>query len=108
MEIKKQDVFKTILDIAHDIAGKDIPKNVNLGSSVSEFYYDMYMDSLDEIEIVMKIEKHYGINIPDDKVVAYRHKTFDDVCGFICTLINQQKQPVSLSHKIKQLFQRTK
>lgn len=108
MKTTKQDVLKTILNIAHDITGADIPQYINLDSRVSEVYFDMYMDSLDEIETVMKLEKHYGISIPDEEVTKYRDKTFDDFCGFVCSLITAQQQPVSLYHKIKQIFQHIK
>ncbi len=108
MSYTKQDILKTILNIAHDITGTDIPKYVNLNSSIREIYYGMYMDSLDEIETVMKLEKHYGINIPDEEVTKYIDKTFDEFCGYICLLINTKKQPVSLAQKIKHFFQHQK
>lgn len=108
MKNMKQDVFNTIFNIIHDTIGEDKPKDANLNSSVSKVYYSMNMDSLDEIEIVMKLEQHYGISIPDEEVTKYKDKTFDDFCGFVCSLITAQQQPVSLYHKIKQIFQHIK
>jgi acyl carrier protein len=109
MQYTKQDVFNTLLKIAQDTAGTPAPKYANLNSSIQEIYYDMYMDSLDEIEIVMKLEKHYGITIPDGELMKYRNKNFDDFCGYICSLVNNpQKQPVSLASKIKSFFQHQK
>ena len=73
----------------------------------------MQMDSLDEIEMIMKIETHYGIIIPNEEVIKYRDKTLDEFCGFICTVIKSQHQNIelrkqALSSKLERLFQRTK
>ena len=113
MKYTKQDVFNTILKVAQGITGTPAPKYANLNSSIREIYYDMQMDSLDEIEMIMKIEKHYRITIPDEEVIKYRDKTLDEFCGFICTVIKSQHQNIelrkqALSSKLERLFQRTK
>lgn len=113
MQVKKEDVLKTLLNTAHDLTDLDIPQYINLDSRVSQVYFDMQMDSLDEIEMIMKIEKHYRITIPDEEVIKYRDKTLDEFCGFICTVIKSQHQNIelrkqALSSKLKRLFQRTK
>ena len=111
MKNLKQDVFDTILKIAENISGTPVPKHVNFNTRVRETYYDLYLDSLDEIEIIMKLEKHYGIIIPDNDLPRYTDVTFGELCDRVCSYINQQKTPkrsISLFQKIKQHFQLSK
>lgn len=42
---------------------------------------DLGADSLDQVEIVMAIEEHYDIEIPDDEME--RFKTVQDVADYI-------------------------
>lgn len=104
----KQDVFNTVLKIAEEHSGLSVPKHVDFNTRIRETYFDMQMDSLDEIEIIMKLEKHYKINFKDDDLKAYTDKTFGEFCDLVCLYINSQKQPLSLFQKTKQYFQRTK
>lgn len=109
MKDLKQDAFNTILKIAEEHSGVPVPKHVDFNTRIRETYFDMQMDSLDEIEIIMKLEKHYGISFRDDDLKAYTDKTFGEFCDFVCSYINiPQRQQVSLLKKIKQHFQRTK
>ena len=108
MKNMKQDVFNTILKIAEETGGTKAPKDIDFDTNISTVYYYMYLDSLDAIEIIMKLEKHYGISIPDTATESYTNKTFDEFCGFICSLIAPQKQKMSFFQKIKQHFQNTK
>ncbi len=110
-DIKQQDIFNTILKIAEETGGTKAPKDIDFNTNISTAYYYMYLDSLDTIEIIMKLEKHYGISIPDAVTDVYTNKTFGEFCNLVCRCINSQKQPkqsVSLFQKIKQHFQRTK
>jgi acyl carrier protein len=45
---------------------------------------DLGLDSLDTIELVMEVEKEFGIKVPDDKV--YDFKTFGDLLNAIVLL----------------------
>lgn len=111
MKNLKQDVFNTIIKIAEKISGKQTPEDTNFDTPISTIYYDLYLDSLDEIEIVMKTEKYYGIIIKDNDVTKYRNKTLGEFCDLVCTYINQQKmsqEKTNIFQKIKQHFQHTK
>ena len=57
--------------------------NVNAEQCVPEakFIEDLGADSLDTVELVMKLEEEFGIEIPDD--AAENIQTFGDAVKFI-------------------------
>ena len=78
-EFSKEDTRNKIVDI---VAKKlDIDKNVVLQSSSFE---DMGADSLDMVEIIMKLEEQFGIEINDDD--AEKLTSLDQVVEYIGNL----------------------
>ena len=110
-DIKQQDIFNTFLKILEGTSEIQVPNDIDFDTNIATAYYYMSLDSLDAVEIIMKLEKHYGISIPDTAADVYTNKTFGEFCNLVYRCINSQKQPkqsVSLFQKIKQHFQRTK
>ena len=72
-----QEIYnKLVKIISHDMRideGKFQPK--------SNFIDDLGCDSLDTVEIVMKVEEEFGITIPDD--AAERIHTMEDLTNYI-------------------------
>lgn len=68
-----QDIFEQVKKIAKE--EKDI--NIELSSSLDKLGFD----SLDLIELVIKIEDKYNINIPDEHI--RKMKTVKDVIEYI-------------------------
>ena len=60
----RSEITETIQRISCDITGA-IPEAVN---AESKFVEDLRADSLDMIEIVMKVEDEFNIEIPDEDV----------------------------------------
>ena len=60
----RSEITETIQRISCDITGA-IPETVN---AESKFVEDLRADSLDMIEIVMKVEDEFNIEIPDEDV----------------------------------------
>ena len=60
----RSEITETIQRISCDITGA-IPETVN---TESNFVEDLRADSLDMIEIVMKVEDEFNIEIPDEDV----------------------------------------
>lgn len=58
----RDEIAEKIQRISCDITGA-IPETVN---TTSKFVEDLRADSLDEVEIVMKIEDEFDIEIPDE------------------------------------------
>jgi len=75
-EFNKQDTFEKVATIAAqklDIDRSRIQTGVTL--------QDLGADSLDMVEIVMKVEEEFGIEIDDEK--AENLKTLDDVVSYV-------------------------
>ena len=107
--MNKQDILKTIIEIAkdkvdceYDLHGNKIEVNPSLNSPILDTYKQIGLDSLDEIEIIMELEKHYGISILDDDI-RENIKTFDDLCNIII-----KQKPKTLNYRIKQNIQPTR
>jgi acyl carrier protein len=52
---------------------------------------DLGCDSLDVIEIVMEIEEHFGLDIPDDRADTVR--TVGDMADGVLRLLAEQGEP---------------
>ena len=51
--------------------------------SETNFIDDLNLDSLDMVEMMMKMEEEFGVEIPEDKTEDL--KTIDDVANFLKT-----------------------
>ena len=106
MKNLKQDVFNTIIKIMDDIADEDAARKININMPVSVAYDRLSLDSLDVIEVIVRLEKHYGISIRDDKLQK-NVKTFNDLCGLVVECIIE-KHKSTLLYRVKQMFQKTR
>jgi acyl carrier protein len=70
-------VDKKVKEIVAEQLGKDV-NEITTGAS---FIDDLGADSLDIVELVMKMEEEFGIEIPDEE--AEKIKTVTDVVEYI-------------------------
>jgi acyl carrier protein len=70
-------VEKKVKEIVAEQLGKDA-NEITAGAS---FIDDLGADSLDIVELVMKMEEEFGIEIPDEE--AEKIKTVNDVVEYI-------------------------
>jgi len=47
------------------------------------FFYDLHLDSFDALELIMKIEKKFRIEIPDEDLKDIENKTIGDIINYI-------------------------
>lgn len=59
---------------------EDFKINDNASEETS-FYFDLGLDSLDHIEVIMEIEKTFNFQIPDDKVEELN--TIEKIANYI-------------------------
>jgi acyl carrier protein len=70
-------VEKKVKEIVAEQLGKDVSEVTTSAS----FIDDLGADSLDIVELVMKMEEEFGIEIPDEE--AEKIKTVNDVVEYI-------------------------
>lgn len=63
------------------ILAKQVRKDVSLVKPESKIKDDLGADSLDILQLLMKIEDEYGIMIPDEKLAGFI--TVQDVVDFL-------------------------
>ncbi|HAM32020.1 MAG: acyl carrier protein [Deltaproteobacteria bacterium RBG_16_66_15] len=66
-----------------EIVAEQLERDVNEVTNAASFIDDLGADSLDIVELVMKMEEEFGIEIPDEE--AEKIKTVNDVIQFITT-----------------------
>jgi len=66
-----------------EIVAEQLERDVNEVSNEASFIDDLGADSLDIVELVMKMEEEFGIEIPDEE--AEKIKTVNDVIQYITT-----------------------
>ena len=98
----KQEVFKTLIEIIDDIADEEVATKININTPIVVAYDRLPLDSLDVIEVIVRLEKHYGISIRDDKLQK-NVKTFNELCDLAVEGIIE-KQKASLFYRAKQLL----
>jgi len=62
---------------------EQLERDVNEVTNEASFIDDLGADSLDIVELVMKMEEEFGIEIPDEE--AEKIKTVNDVIQYITT-----------------------
>ena len=72
-----EEIFTKLLNLSADIIPVD-PERVSLDSIITE---ELGVDSLDIVEILARIEEHFGVYIPDADVIEMR--TVGDVVKYI-------------------------
>ena len=66
-----------------EIVAEQLERDVNEVTNEASFIDDLGADSLDIVELVMKMEQEFGIEIPDEE--AEKIKTVNDVIQYITT-----------------------
>ena len=66
-----------------EIVAEQLERDVNEVTNASSLIEDLGADSLDVVELVMKMEEEFGIEIPDEE--AEKIKTVNDVIQYITT-----------------------
>jgi acyl carrier protein len=66
-----------------EIVAEQLERDVNEVTNTASFIDDLGADSLDVVELVMKMEEEFGIEIPDEE--AEKIKTVNDVIQYIQT-----------------------
>ena len=64
-----------------EIVAEQLERDVNEVTNTASFIDDLGADSLDIVELVMKMEEEFGIEIPDEE--AEKIKTVNDVVTYI-------------------------
>lgn len=72
-------IEKRVINIVNDVLGVE--------ASVEDTFDDLYVDSLDLVEIIIKCEQEFGYPIKDDKVQNL--KTVGDLVNLIKDLDNK-------------------
>jgi acyl carrier protein len=58
---------------------KDVEEKIDEES----LYNDLALDSIDAVELIIKIEKKFRIEIPDEDVKGIENKTIGDIVNYI-------------------------
>ncbi|HEX2710379.1 MAG TPA: acyl carrier protein [Candidatus Deferrimicrobium sp.] len=66
-----------------EIVAEQLERDVNEVTNAASLIDDLGADSLDVVELVMKMEEEFGIEIPDEE--AEKIKTVNDVIQYIMT-----------------------
>ena len=66
-----------------EIVAEQLERDVNEVTTAASLIDDLGADSLDIVELVMKMEEEFGIEIPDEE--AEKIKTVNDVIQYITT-----------------------
>ena len=66
-----------------EIVAEQLERDVKEVTNTASFIDDLGADSLDVVELVMKMEEEFGIEIPDEE--AEKIKTVNDVIQYITT-----------------------
>ena len=66
-----------------EIVAEQLERDVNEVTNAALLIDDLGADSLDVVELVMKMEEEFGIEIPDEE--AEKIKTVNDVIQYITT-----------------------
>ena len=66
-----------------EIVAEQLERDVNDVTKTASLIEDLGADSLDVVELVMKMEEEFGIEIPDEE--AEKIKTVNDVIQYITT-----------------------
>ena len=72
-------IEKRVINIVNDVLGVE--------ASVEDTFDDLYVDSLDLVEIIIECEQEFGYHIKDDKVQNL--KTVGDLVNLIKDLDNK-------------------
>lgn len=70
-----KEIIRIVIEVAH-CEEKEVNENTRL-SDID------YLDSLDHVEIFVKIERLFGVLIPDDECVKLSRKTIKEIADHV-------------------------
>ncbi|MBP7553998.1 MAG: acyl carrier protein [Spirochaetes bacterium] len=76
----RKDLVKTILGIIND---SDVKEDSITDETVLIGEDGLFFDSIDVLELIVQIEKKYGIKIKDNDLIQEKFKTFKTFFDFI-------------------------
>ena len=79
MEAQVDEIHEKVIKIVSEATKVDI-SNIK---AETNFIGDLNLDSLDMVEMMMKMEEEFGVEIPEDKTEDL--KTINDVAAFLKT-----------------------
>jgi acyl carrier protein len=77
------------LEIVLKITAKHFKKNVETLNESTHIINDLKGDSLDAVELVMNIEDHFNIEIPEDDMTGVR--TLGGIAEVVAQVISKKK-----------------
>lgn len=83
------DIPQRVKDI---VAGESAMANIEITSEYS-LSRDLYMDELDQIEMTMRIEEEFGIEISDEDADELRNKTVGEVIAYVEKAVAKKNMP---------------
>ena len=81
----REEIEKKVSDIISDV----IINTVDMNDLMKD---DLCLDSIDFVEIVMDLEKEFGIDIPTNEAEAAAGWTVSEVCDYVEEKIKEQKK----------------
>ena len=81
----REEIEKKVSDIISDV----IINTVDMNELMRD---DLCCDSIDLVEIVMDLEKEFGIDIPNNEAEAAAGWTVSEVCDYVEEKIKEQKK----------------
>jgi len=75
--MSESEILKVIADYLQERQGTD-PLQVKMETSITD---DLALDSLDTVEMIMAMEEHFQVQIPDE--VAGEWQTVGDIVKFV-------------------------
>lgn len=92
--MKREEIEQKVNEVLIDALGVD---QAEIGND-AKLKDDLYADSLNAVEIVMRLEHEFGINIPDEKMYCSENENctvkdvYDLVEGLLRDLLRQSRQ----------------
>jgi len=77
------------LEIVLKITAKHFKKNIETLNESTHIINDLKGDSLDAVELVMNIEDHFSIEIPEDDMTGVR--TLGSIAEVVAQVISKKK-----------------
>lgn len=86
----KQNVARIVKRFAATIVNPIFPGDVHI-KETQNLWSDLDFDSMDEIDFVVNLEKHFGIKVD---VIAKRLETVQDYIDCVCEELNKKQNKV--------------
>lgn len=81
----KETVIDSIIEVKSNLNVEDIQETDHLED-------DLGLDSLDHVELIMKLEKEFNIGIPDDEFENLKNTTVKELTDFTLSILERHGQ----------------